>query len=65
MRELTVRALLHSAALGRAGDAAAGILLAAEIDNPVMQAVVEDGTVPHGRLDVDQRAEPRPSLIRG
>ena len=33
MRELTVRALLHSAALGDAGDAAAAALLAAEVDN--------------------------------
>jgi DNA-binding SARP family transcriptional activator len=33
MRELTVRALLHSAALGDAGDAAAAALLATEVDN--------------------------------
>jgi DNA-binding SARP family transcriptional activator len=34
MRELTVRALLHSAALGNAGDAAAAAILVADIDNP-------------------------------
>ena len=34
MRELTVRALLHSAALGSAGDAAAAAILVADIDNP-------------------------------
>ena len=33
MRELTVRALVHSAALGNAGDAAAAALLATEVDN--------------------------------
>ena len=38
MRELTVRALLHSAALGDAGDAAAAALLAAEVDNDVLAA---------------------------
>jgi DNA-binding SARP family transcriptional activator len=34
MRELTVRAMLHNAALGDHGDAAAAVLLAADIDNP-------------------------------
>jgi DNA-binding SARP family transcriptional activator len=36
MRELTVRSLLHGAALGRAGDAEAATLLAADIDNPTL-----------------------------
>jgi tetratricopeptide (TPR) repeat protein len=40
MKELTVRAMLHSAALGGAGDAAAATLLAAEIDNPRLQALL-------------------------
>ena len=40
MRELTVRALLHSAALGDAGDAAAAALLAAEIDNDQLSSLV-------------------------
>ena len=40
MRELTVRALLHSAALGDAGDAAAAALLAAEIDNDQLSILV-------------------------
>ena len=40
MRELTVRAMLHSAALGDAGDAAAAALLAAEIDNDVLAALL-------------------------
>jgi tetratricopeptide (TPR) repeat protein len=40
MRELIVRALLHSAAEGRIGDADAADLLAAEIDNPELHALV-------------------------
>ncbi len=40
MRELTVRALLHSAAQGGTGDADAADLLAAEIDNPELHALV-------------------------
>ena len=40
MRELIVRALLHSAAEGRSGDADAADLLAAEIDNPELHALV-------------------------
>ena len=40
MRELTVRAMLHGAALGRAGDAAVAALLAATIDNPALTALV-------------------------
>ena len=43
MRELTVRALLHSAALGDAGDgedAAAAALLAAEVDNDVLATLL-------------------------
>ena len=40
MRELTVRALLHSAALGQDGDASAAALLAAEIDNPALQRLL-------------------------
>ncbi len=36
MRELTVRAMLHGAALGDAGDAEAAVLLAGDIDNPVL-----------------------------
>ncbi len=43
MRELTVRALLHSAALGDAGDAAAAELLAADVDNEVLQALLGAG----------------------
>ena len=40
MRELTVRALLHSAALGDAGDAAAAALLATEVDNDELSSLV-------------------------
>jgi tetratricopeptide (TPR) repeat protein len=40
MRELLVRALVHGATLGTAGDAAAAALLAAAIDNPVLPALV-------------------------
>ena len=39
MRELTVRALLQSAALGDAGDAAAA-LLATEVDNDKLSTLV-------------------------
>ncbi len=40
MRELSVRAMLHSAALGNGGDSSAARLLAAEIDSPVLRALV-------------------------
>ena len=36
MRELTVRAMLHGAALGDRGDAELAKILAAEIDNPLL-----------------------------
>lgn len=40
MRELTVRSLLHSHALGVAGAGQAAELLAAEIDNPALHALI-------------------------
>ena len=40
MRELTVRSLLHGAALGIGGDAEAASLLAAEVDNPLLHSLV-------------------------
>ncbi len=40
MRELTVRAMLHGAALGDNGDAAMAAILAAEIDNPALAGLV-------------------------
>jgi DNA-binding SARP family transcriptional activator len=40
MRELTVRSLLHGAATGNADDADAARLLAADIDNPQIDALV-------------------------
>jgi hypothetical protein len=40
MRELTVRALLHAAARGEDGAAAAAGLLAAGIDNPQLSRLV-------------------------
>ena len=40
MRELTVRALLHSAALGREGDGSAAALVAADIDNPAVDLLL-------------------------
>ena len=40
MRELTVRAMLHGAALGNGGDAAVAALLAATIDNPALASLV-------------------------
>ena len=42
MKELQVRALLHSAALGNPGEATAASLLAAEIDNPVLQSLLQE-----------------------
>ncbi|MEX2653876.1 MAG: hypothetical protein WD532_02490 [Acidimicrobiia bacterium] len=36
MKELTVRSLLRSAAMGIDGDAATAVLLASEIDNPAL-----------------------------
>ena len=41
MRELTVRAMLHGAALGDAGDAEAAALLAGDIDNPVLALLTD------------------------
>ena len=40
MRELTVRAMLHEAASGIRGDSAAAAMLAADIDNPELTALV-------------------------
>jgi hypothetical protein len=40
MKELVVRSMLHAAALGSRGDAAAAALLEAEIDNPVLDALL-------------------------
>ena len=40
MRELTVRALLHGAALGHEGDAPAAALLAADVDNPSLHVLL-------------------------
>jgi DNA-binding SARP family transcriptional activator len=40
MRELTVRSLLHGAAAGNPGDADAARLLAADVDNPQIEALV-------------------------
>ena len=39
MKELTVRAMLHSAALGNEGDARAATLLAAEIENAQLRVL--------------------------
>ena len=41
MRELTARAMLHTAAIGNDGDATAAALIAAEINNPVLDQLVE------------------------
>lgn len=41
MRELTVRSLLHGAALGNRGDSEAAVLLAADIDNPALGLLLE------------------------
>ena len=40
MKELTARAMLHAAALGDEGAASAAALLAADIDNPVLHALL-------------------------
>jgi hypothetical protein len=44
MRELLVRSLLHGADLGCKGDAAAAAMLAAEIESPVLTALVAAST---------------------
>jgi DNA-binding SARP family transcriptional activator len=44
MRELTVRSLLHGAATGDAGDAEAARLLAADVDNPRINALLTAGS---------------------
>ena len=56
MRELTVRAMLHGAALGNRGDAAMAAMLAADIDNPELTPLVAavgqvGGTSPDHRSD--------------
>ena len=43
MRELTVRALLHSSARGGTGDGAAAELLVTQIDNPALRKLVRSG----------------------
>ncbi len=40
MKELVVRSMLHGARLGDAGDGRAAGMLAAEIDNPVLEGLV-------------------------
>jgi hypothetical protein len=40
MQELTVRAMLHGARLGSAGDAEAAVLLGGSIDNPLLSRVL-------------------------
>ena len=42
MRELTVRAMLLGGRLGRRGDAEAASLLAATVDNPVLEPLLAD-----------------------
>ncbi len=42
MRELTVRAMLHNAALGDRGDAEAAAMLAVDIDNPQLGPLVAE-----------------------
>ena len=41
MRELTLRALVHGAALGNPGDAQAATLLAPDIDNAALATLIE------------------------
>ena len=41
MREMTARALLHSAALGNEGDRSIAAILAADIENPELQRLLE------------------------
>ena len=40
MQELTVRAMLHGARLGRPGDAEAAALLAGTVDNPLLEPLL-------------------------
>lgn len=41
MREMVVRSLLHGAAIGKEGNAAAAMLLGSDIDNPVLRDMLE------------------------
>ncbi|GAB3595717.1 hypothetical protein GCM10027446_21400 [Angustibacter peucedani] len=59
MKELVVRALVHGAALGRAGDLETAQLLAAEVDNPELAALVAVAGLPgqdEGPAPVRERA---------
>ena len=44
MREMTVRSLLHAAALGTPGDAAGARLLAVDLDNDLLASAVHSVT---------------------
>ena len=55
MRELTVRAMLHGAALGDDGDAGMAAILASEIDNPLLSE--QAGQV----LPARDQGQPRPT----
>src|SRR4051812_15568514 len=48
MRELTVRAMLHGAALGDRADAAVAAMLAVDIDNPTLEPLVAAVRGPDG-----------------
>jgi DNA-binding SARP family transcriptional activator len=48
MRELVVRSLVHGAGLGQEGDAEAAVLLARDVDNPVLARLIGvEAAVPH------------------
>ena len=55
MRELTVRAMLHGAALGDDGDAGMAAILASEIDNPLLSEQADQ------LLPARGQGQPRPT----
>jgi tetratricopeptide (TPR) repeat protein len=58
MRELTVRACLHRQALGDSASGTAARLLARQIDNPALQALVEAGLAAAPGKDARGKASP-------
>ena len=60
MRELTVRSLLHSAALGHQGDGAAAAILAHDIDNPLLDRLLTTSSLVLGAQSVADSCGPVP-----
>jgi tetratricopeptide (TPR) repeat protein len=66
MRDLNVRALLHGAAAGKKGDAVLAALLATELDNPELTALLDATRAAleyRGRPDPEPAGEARPAYL--